>query len=236
MTNPAEPKGNQDLIWDYYQNEVPEKFGGSRARLSFLADRIRAPASVLNIGCGTGVFEQLVSERGIDIYSLDPSERSVLQLRSRLGLGERAQVGYIQNMPFPNSKFDAVFVSEVLEHLTTEIMRQGLAEIHRVLKPGGRIIGTVPSRENLEEQRVLCPCCGKRFHRWGHEQSFDPQTMRAILSEHFEVTRVFERPFIAWRTLNWKGKVIATAQSVLWRLGSHGSNENVFFEANSRRG
>ena len=77
----------------------------------------------------------------------------------------------------------------------------------------------------------MCPCCGKKFHRWGHEQSFDAQKLRAILSEFFNVTHIIERPFIPWRTLNWKGKTISAMKSVLWRMGSHGSNENIFFEA-----
>ena len=231
MTDTSNTAGNQDVAWDYYQNEVPESFAGSYARLRFLANRIQNASSVLNIGCGTGIFEQLALERRINIHSLDPSERSILHLRARLKLGEKAQVGYIQNIPFPDSKFDAVVVSEVIEHLTVELMRQGLAEIRRVLKPGGRIIGTVPSHEDLKQQTVVCPSCGKKFHRWGHEQSFDLQRVSAILSPYFEGIQVVERPFIPWSALNWKGKIVCCMQILLWRLGSHGTNENVFFEA-----
>ena len=231
MPDTGRHSGGQELIWDYFQNEAPESFEGSSARLRFIADRIRQPARVLNIGCGTGIFERLALSRGHDVHSLDPSDKSIQQLRSRLNLGEKAKTGYIQNIPFPDAAFDVVVVSEVLEHLTPEITRLGLADIRRVLKPGGRIIGTVPSREDLRQQAVVCPCCGKKFHRWGHEQSFDGPGMRALLSEFFIVTRMVERPFVPWRTLNSKGRTIATMKMVLWRLGSHGSNENIFFEA-----
>src|SRR6266550_9340800 len=95
-------EGNQDLIWDYYQNESPERFSGSYSRLRFLVKRIKAPATVLNIGCGAGLFEQLALERGLDIHSLDPSERSIGELRARLNLGAKARVGYIQKIPFPD--------------------------------------------------------------------------------------------------------------------------------------
>src|SRR5437870_380847 len=149
MPDHSQATGNQDLIWEYYQNECPESFDGSYSRLRFLVERIKAPATVLNIGCGAGFFEQFALERGLDIHSLDPSERSIAELRARLNLGEKAQVGYIQKIPFPDSEFDAVVVSEVLEHLTPEITRQGLEDIRRVLKPSGRVIGTVPHRENL---------------------------------------------------------------------------------------
>jgi len=148
-----------------------------------------------------------------------------------LKLGDKATVSYFQEISFPDSTFDVVVVSEVLEHLTSEVMRQGLCDIRRVLKPNGRMIGTVPSREDPKDQTVICPCCGKRFHRWRHEQSFGAMTMRDLLSKGFEGITVIERTILPWRVLNWKGKLLAAAKWLLWRLGSHGSNENVFFEA-----
>ena len=231
MAQSPDSHAGQDLIWDYFQNESPETFEGSRARLRFLAERIPQSACVLNVGCGAGIFECLALARGLDVYSLDPSEKSIQQLRSQLNLGEKAKPGYLQNIPFPDTFFDAVVVSEVLEHLTPELMRQGLLEIRRVLKPNGRIFGTVPSGENLKDQMVVCPSCGKKFHRWGHEQSFDAHKIRRILSEFFYVTLVIERPFVSLRTLNWKGKLAWSAKWFLWKLGTHGSNENIFFVA-----
>ncbi|PYM14515.1 MAG: hypothetical protein DME18_06505 [Verrucomicrobia bacterium] len=230
MSDGCHSHSGQELIWDYYQNEAPESFEGSRTRLQFLIKRIHPPAAVLNIGCGSGLFERLALRQGLEVYSLDPSEKSIQGLKSALQLGDRAKVGYIQKIPFPDCFFDAVVVSEVLEHLTTELMRQGLVDIRRVLKPGGRIIGTVPSRENLKEQTVVCPCCGKRFHRWGHEQSFEATTLRDILSEYFGMVTVVERPFFAWATLNWKGKLLGAIKFFLLKIGSHGSNESIFFE------
>jgi len=221
----------QDRIWDYYQNEAPESFAGSRARLQYLIRSLRGAQAVLNIGCGSGILEKLALAKGIDIYSLDPSEKSIEHLRATLRLSSKAQVGYIQKLPFPDSQFDAVIVSEVLEHLTALVTQEGLAEIRRVLKPGGRIIGTVPSRENLAEQMVVCPCCGTRFHKWGHEQRFDSPQMKALLADYFESVRVVERPFIPWSELNWKGKLVCVGKLFLWRLGSHGANENIFFDA-----
>src|SRR6266487_642833 len=182
-TNPVH--AGQDLIWDYFQNEAPESFEGSRARLRHLIQKLGSSQVVLNIGCGSGIFERLALAEEIDIYSLDPSEKSIEYLRETLRLGEKARVGYIQALPFSDSHFDVVIVTEVMEHLSPSVMTAGLAEIRRVLKHGGRILGTVPSRENLKEQMVVCPCCGKRFHKWGHEQSFDPEKMKRTLDVYF---------------------------------------------------
>jgi ubiquinone/menaquinone biosynthesis C-methylase UbiE len=233
MSDNCQGQKGQDLIWDYYQNESPESFEGSRARLHVLLSRIKPSQVVLNIGCGTGMFEEQALARKIDIHSLDPSERSIRQLREALHLGDKAQVGYIQQLPFSDAYFDVVVVSEVLEHLTPAVTQAGLEEIRRVLKPGGRILGTVPSREDFRAQIAVCPCCGKRFHKWGHEQSFDPEKMERLLGEYFCTVRVMERPIVPWSTLNWKGKCFGMAKALLWKLGIHGSNENLVFEGSA---
>ena len=239
MSENCQSQKGQDLIWDYYQNESPESFEGSRARLQVLLSRIAPSQVVLNIGCGTGIFESLALARNIDIYSLDPSERSIGQLRETLHLGDKARVGYIQQLPFPDSYFDVVVVSEVIEHLSPTVTKAGLEEVLRVLKPGGRILGTVPSREDLREQIVVCPCCGKRFHRWGHEQSFDPEKMEGLLRNYFCAVRVGERPIVAWSILDWKGKCFGMLKMLLWKLGIHVSTANLVFEGfkppNARR-
>lgn len=224
---------DQDAIWDYFQNEAADgvAFAGSEKRLGYLASLIDPPANVLNIGVGAGTFEGLAIKRGLTVFSLDPSVKSIEGLRQRHGVGDRAQVGYGQQMPFPDAQFDAVVMSEVMEHLAQDILEGTLREVHRVLKPGGRIIGTVPARENIQNETVVCPDCGKRFHRWGHVQSFHPDRMRGLLGAHFRDVRIHERPFVAFGKLNWKGKIIGLARMLLYRFGVHGQHENMVFIA-----
>ncbi len=49
----------------------------------------------------------------------------------------RAQVGFSQNIPFPDSQFDVVIMTEVLEHRTDDVLNATLGEVKRVLKPRG---------------------------------------------------------------------------------------------------
>jgi SAM-dependent methyltransferase len=214
---------------------VPEAFAGSVARLRFLAERIPARARALNIGVGYGVFEELAQRRGVEVWALDPSAPAIEGLRQRLGLGERAQVGYAQAIPFASDFFDAVVVSEVLEHLDDDLLHQTLDEIARVLAPAGRLLGTVPARERLADSRAVCPDCGKVFHRWGHVQSFDSARLRGLLERRFAVARIDERPFVAWTQLNWKGRLLGLAKKALAAVGTHGTGENLVFEATRRR-
>lgn len=220
---------SQDYIWDFYQNEMTEAFRGSLPRLKFLARKITKGERVLNIGVGSGLFEGLALERGLDVYSLDPNEKAISAVQQRFGMKEKARVGYSQDIPFASGFFHSVVISEVLEHLTEKQMDETLREVHRILDLNGRIIGSVPARENLKEQLVVCPRCGERFHRWGHAQSFDSKRLETILSRDFKVMEVFECVFVNWSDVNWKGKVLGLFKKALLQVSLHGSNENIVF-------
>jgi ubiquinone/menaquinone biosynthesis C-methylase UbiE len=174
----------QNKIWDYYQNENIDSFEGSYSRLNDIVKQFNKNDKVLNIGVGGGVFEKIAKNFGLDVYSLDPSEKSIEKIKNYLG-AEKAKVGYSQNIPFSNGFFNGVVMSEVIEHLDDNIIEQSLIDIERVIKSGGKFIGTVPYNENLNEQIVVCPNCGDKFHRWGHVQSFDIKRINNIIGQNF---------------------------------------------------
>lgn len=230
---------SQDGIWDYFQNEGLESFDGSGGRLGYIIKHIERGERILNIGIGSGYLEETALRKHIDVYSLDPSKRAIEGIQQRFNFGDKAKVGYSQNIPFENSMFDVVVMSEVLEHLPDDTLSLTLSEVYRVLRDGGRLIGTVPARENLSQQLVVCPCCGERFHRWGHEQSFDKEKLKILLSTHFNVECLKEKFFIAWATVGLSEKVKALIKKLLsyYGIGTYGTNRNIFFTASkSRRG
>ena len=227
---------SQDVIWDYFQNEGIERFAGSLARLRFIARRFEPDTKVLNIGIGAGFFEKEALSRSIKVHSLDPNARAVEQIKDQLGNAGCAKVGYCQEIPWPEGFFDGVVMSEVLEHLADDSLGQTLTEVHRVLRVGGLFCGTVPARERLHEQVVVCPCCGGRFHRWGHLQSFDRPRMLTLLEQEYDVVNLSERDFVTWRTLNWKGRIRGAMRIMLRALGAHGSGETIYFCATKRNG
>jgi SAM-dependent methyltransferase len=224
----------QSRIWDYYQNEGADSFRGARPRLRYLAGRIARGAAVLDIGVGDGTFERIALARGLRVHVIDPDGKAIERARTELGLGERAKIGTGTALPWPDASFDVVVVSEVFEHFDDATLRGALAEANRVLGPGGRLIGTVPADELLDEQRVVCPDCGRRFHRWGHEQSFSPERLASILGEAFDRVDVRRRWFVAWDQLNWKGRLQAAARKSLAVAGVWGSGHNLVFSARKR--
>lgn len=222
---------NQDAIWDHFQNEGNASFAGARERLQFLARQLKPGSRVLNIGVGDGTLESEAQRLGLTVSALDPNQRAIAAIREQLKLADRAQVGYADAIPFADGAFDAVVASEVFEHLTEDVLRRSLEEIRRVLAPGGTLLGTVPARERLADQNIVCPGCALRFHRWGHQQSFTCESLRALLNTFLQVDSIYETYFVPSSTLNWKGRILCRLKALLCKLGVHGSDENIVFRA-----
>lgn len=227
---------NQDIIWDHFQNEGIAAFERSSPRLEYIVRRLRRGERVLNIGVGSGTLERLASAKGVEVWALDPNARAIEKLRDSLPIGERAQVGYSQEIPFPDDHFDSVIMSEVLEHLDEAVRLKTIVEVHRVLKPGGRLIGTVPARERLEDNAVVCPKCEHHFHRWGHQVRFDIAAATLMLARQLVPETVHERFFNEWDSAGWGRRLTGLLKKFLsWQgIGTYGINRSIFFVARKR--
>jgi 2-polyprenyl-3-methyl-5-hydroxy-6-metoxy-1,4-benzoquinol methylase len=226
---------NQEKIWQHFQNEAPEIFQQADGRVRFLvrqlARRTHFGATVLNVGVGGGLFERMAIQQGMNIHSLDPDAGAIARLNANTEMKQQAMVGCLESVPFPSGTFDAVVVSEVLEHLSDAALDQALLEIHRVLGPRGLVIGTVPANENLDEQLTVCPCCGEKFHRWGHLQTFDEDRLRKVLSLRFGVQMIRENFFVPWSYVDWKGKTVCVLKNCFLRLGISWPGASLYFVA-----
>jgi SAM-dependent methyltransferase len=215
----------QRKIWFHFQNRRPDAFSQAETRHRFLLHRL-PEGRVLNIGIGDGGFERLASAAKRDVHSLDPDSETAAHA-VRLGIS-RALAGSIDALPFGDGYFDVVVCSEVLEHLSDDVLARGLAEIRRVLRLGGELHGTVPADEDLRASEVVCPCCGTVFHRWGHMQSFSQDRLRDVL-QPLGRTRIERRVFVHWPSLNWKGRISASARLTLAAFGKPGGDHNFYF-------
>ncbi|MER7518341.1 class I SAM-dependent methyltransferase [Streptomyces sp. NPDC126499] len=97
---------------------------------------------VLDAGCGSGPLSAALRERGAVVTGLDASAAMLALARRRLGADVDLRLGDLgEPLPFADSVFDDVVASLVLHYL--EDWGPALAELRRVLRPGGRLIASV---------------------------------------------------------------------------------------------
>src|SRR5207302_1229526 len=90
--------------------------------------------------------QPIVEETGAELVALDQSERMVELSRAR---GVDARVGDVQALPFPDGTFDCAVAAWMLYHVPD--LDRGLAELARVLRPGGRLVAVTNSDRSLPE-------------------------------------------------------------------------------------
>lgn len=98
---------------------------------------------VLDLGCGFGEFSKIFFDKkvdvGIDINATD------IQRAKKSGIYKKAVIGDARSMPFPNASFRTIFSLGVLEHIPHT--QKAIQESYRVLKPGGVLVFTVPTKD-----------------------------------------------------------------------------------------
>ena len=103
--------------------------------------RARCPAGKgLDVGCGTGTLAARLAAAGYEMTGVDPSEGMLEVMRSRHPVIEAAR-GDGTRLPFGDERFDLVYCVAVMHHIAEPgAVRQTLAEMVRVTRPGGRIL------------------------------------------------------------------------------------------------
>jgi 2-polyprenyl-6-hydroxyphenyl methylase/3-demethylubiquinone-9 3-methyltransferase len=102
---------------------------------------------ILDCGCGMGFYLRALCRLATGTFAgVDGDPQALGFARQALdGLGVGLLRGDVLHLPYGDGAFDKVLFSEVLEHLPDD--RQGLAEIRRVLRPGGTLALTVPQKD-----------------------------------------------------------------------------------------
>ena len=115
---------------------------------------------------------------------VDISPRMVELARSR---GVDARVGTVEDLPFPDESFECAVAAWMLFHVPD--LNRGLAELERVLRPGGRLVAVTNGSDHLRELRELAGSAA-----W--ERVFTREDGTSILTRHFP--RVERRDADGW--------------------------------------
>jgi len=139
--------------------------------------RLRAGDRVADLGCGSGWLSALCHQRGAWVLAADIAPRGVAAARRRYPEIGRFAVADIYHLPLRPGHFDAVVVSEVVEHL--EHLGEALAQVRGLLRPGGRLLIAVPYRETIIQH--LCIHCNRLTPANAHLHSFDEGLLHSLL-------------------------------------------------------
>ena len=104
---------------------------------------------ILDLGCGDGQLTARMLASGLDVRGVDASATMVAAARAR---GVTADEAGAEQLPYPDASFDAVFSNAALHWVRGQ--DEMMAEVHRVLKPGGRFVAEMGGHGNIAAIRV----------------------------------------------------------------------------------
>jgi ubiquinone/menaquinone biosynthesis C-methylase UbiE len=172
-------------------------------RRDFLLGRVSVGTRVLDLGCGLGDFTAALVAQGADAVGCDVAGEALRRARERHPGIEFVQSG--EGLPFDLGSFDAVWTGEVLEHVQDVLGL--LAEVHRVLRPQGRLIVSTPDHGPAKRLQI-------GLSRRAFESTFDPRSdhVRFFTKSTLRTALAISR-FSELDVASRKGLLLATAKA-----------------------
>ncbi len=191
---------------------------------------------VLDVGCASGrqifrIINRVAEGHGVDIAASFIAVAN--RYRSEQGLIRTSfQVAAIESLPFTDGYFDKLICGEVLEHVFDRDV--ALAELRRVLKPGGLLVITVPNLNadgtwwgrllryfKIRSFTPMTEFSQKELHRHGdsHVREFTAETMRDWLEgRQWQVLDLTTASFIDGPCIDWLLKVPLHLPPARWLI------------------
>lgn len=189
-------RDTEGLIAFYRRMHTPAVLGQFDVKLGRVERRLPQKGRLLDFGCGAGYFLERAQQRGWDAHGVELGPWAGEAARRR-GV-PNLHTARLQDLKYPDGHFDVVNASQVFEHLTHPLPE--LAEIRRVLKPGGVFLIDVPNYHTLpillgvDDFMLNAPP--------QHVAFYTPRTLRKLLAAGgFVVERVFSSSGLKWENL-----------------------------------
>lgn len=143
---------------------------------------------VLDVGSGESIVPSFVKyEYGCDVYAIDIDQNELNKQKEyseKLGISFHLEVQDATKLSYPNNYFDKIIAISAIEHIpgTGDII--AVNEFSRVLKPGGKLLITVPFGDKYEENE-------KTWYYHGFERRYNLEAMNnRLISKDFSVDKV----------------------------------------------
>lgn len=148
--------------------------------------RLTRDSVVLDLGAGAGIVAQMnFRDCAARVHGVDPDERVL-----RNPYLHEARVGVAEQLPYTDGSFDLVFADNVFEHLSQP--RTVLAEVARVLRPGGRLLAKTPNKWHY--MPTIARSTPHAFHRFYNRMrgrdSDDTFPTRYLANSRSAITRL----------------------------------------------
>jgi len=172
-------------------------------RLILEAVAAREGEYILDVGCGRAFDAALLSESGAVVIGLEPSEVMLSRAKEHLGAVSAPVAlsrGVGESLPFRSNSFDKVICKGALDHFLSP--DKTMAEISRVLKPGGEVIIAVANMESLafnvgrrmfKLRAIFFPGADRRAKPWeqppDHTCKFDYRSISGLVKRYFQVKK-----------------------------------------------
>lgn len=205
-------KWNDEMVKKYHSegtlfesaNPILRYIEKIRAKTIIKFAKITFNDTAIDVGCGEGYMVSLLP-KAKKIIGFDIS--NVALERARSILNNRNDVEFIkgdgQNIQLDDNLFNVAICSEMLEH--TPEPERAISELHRILKPGGRLIVSIPDEKRIKRimnilkllkiDRFLHAARKQETYEW-HLHEFDMNVLKSISDEYFFIKKVRRIPMI----------------------------------------
>lgn len=170
-------------LFDYFEPVTDPATLHEHRRLheAILNELSPVPERVLDVGCGSAWVARRYSGTATKVFSFDISDKNTKQALSLYPVDNHfAVTGDVYRLPFRENSFDGIISAEVIEHVPN--LHGYLANLIRVLKPGGRLVISTPYNEKIIYS--LCIHCNRPTPQHAHLHVFTEVSMQKILEKH----------------------------------------------------
>lgn len=190
-----------EIYEDYYEAKVNKDDYTKFSSIPHLADiyaineqrlyyvrKYKLKGSILDIGCGTGLFLNTAMHYGFDVYGIDVSQAAVNNAKEEFGID--ADKKLISQLDPEHMQFDVITMWHVLEHLIDPVSE--LLKVRQLLKDDGVLFIEVPNLKSIKFKLNGGKWQGGN-HPLYHRSFFTPRTLRKLLkrSGFNDKTRLF---------------------------------------------
>ncbi len=161
----AEPSMNHRRNYSFFRKYIKDK-------------------KILDIGCWTGQFEQLILKDAKEVVAIDPGKEAIQYAKKRLPK-VKFITGTLDTVALQKNSFDVVLLLDVIEHLPENTEVETLKKIYSLLKQKGYLIITTPNNHLLSV--LLDPA----FYLIGHRHYSKNKLKNMLYESNFSVEKIF---------------------------------------------